>query len=163
VVGAYFDVLMMAHQTALDQEAARATAPPNSGQTLPSVPGFRAPTLHLSAFPGHGGAGGGFHVNSDQVANVASAMGGDANTLQSGQSALDGEGPLSQLVAAGWETSDNLGANFGLAWDAISSFMQDLQNVYHSTSAALHKSAANYAGSESANVTAATTVSGEAA
>lgn len=161
-MGAYFDVLMMAHQTALDQQAAQATAPPSGGASLPSVPGFQAPTLHVSAFPTHGGAGGGFHVDTSGLTSVASQMGSDTNTLQAGKSALDGEGPLSQLVAAGWETSDNLGANFGLAWDAISSFMQDLQNVYQATSKALHQSATNYNDSESANVTAANTVAGQA-
>lgn len=160
-MGGSFDAMMLSHQDALDQAAAK-NAAPQSG-TSPAAAGFRAPSLHISAFPGHAGAGGGFHVDSDQLKNVAGQMGQDANALQGGLSTLNGEGPLAQLVAAGWETSDNLGANTGAAWDAISSFMQDLQNVYDQMTGNLHKTAANYADANSASATAANYVNTEAA
>jgi hypothetical protein len=155
-VGAYFDVLMMAHQSALDQEAAKSATPPNDKVTLPATPAYQAPpSLHLQKFSAHGG-GGGFSVDPTQVSNVASAMGGsDVSTLQAGQSAINGEGPMSIISTGGWETGDNLANNFWVGYDAISTYMQQLENVYHETVAALHKTVANYTGTEDANTSAA--------
>lgn len=154
-MGAYFDVLMMSHQSALDQAAARSAAPPSDKVTLPATPVFHAPPpLHLQKFSAHGG-GGGFSVDTSQVSNVASAMGQDTGTLQAGQSAINGQGPMGLISTAGWETADNLANNFWMGYNAISTYMQQLETVYHETVAALRKTVANYTGTEDANTSAA--------
>lgn len=154
-MGAYYDVLMMSQQDALDQEAAKSAAPPRDNVTIPAAPAFQAPPpLHLKKFSAQGG-GGGFSVDTSQVSNVASAMGQDTSTLQAGQSAINGEGPMAIISTGGWETGDNLANNFWMGYNAISTYMQQLETVYHQTVAALHKTVDNYTGTEDANTSAA--------
>jgi hypothetical protein len=165
VVGGYFDALMMEHQTALDQEAATNAAVAGDTAHFQPVPAFRTPSLGLHSFPsgGSGGSGGGFGVYTDQLNSVASTMGSqDVTTLESGQSALNNDGPFGLISTAGWETADNLASNFGTAYNAVSTYMQQLLSVYHETVTALRKTAANYGDADSDSAAAANQVGGEA-
>lgn len=163
-MGAYFDYLMLEHQTALDQQAATNAAVAADKAHFQAVPAFRTPSLHLHAFPrgGSGGSGGGFAVYTDQLNSVAGTMGSqDVSTLESGQTALNNNGPFGMIATAGWETADNLAANFGTAYNALSTYMQQLLDVYHETVSALRKTAANYGDADSDSAAAANQVSGE--
>jgi hypothetical protein len=162
VVGGYSDYLIMAQQNALDQAATNAAVRQDGDVHLPSVPKFRSPQVSIKGFPSAKGGGGGFHVEPTQLTSVSSAMGSDVNSLGDGLSQLNGAGPMGQLIAAGWDTSNDLGANAGFAYDAISTFMQDLQNTYHSMAGALRKTAENYTESDSASASAANGVASEA-
>jgi Excreted virulence factor EspC, type VII ESX diderm len=158
-MGGYGDVIVNAQQNLLDQEATQAAQDAavrrEDAAKLPSVPKFRATPPHLHAFPAHAGSGGEFHVYTDQLTSVSSAMDGDVNTMGDGLGKLNGEGPMGQLLGGGWTQGDNLSANLGMAYDAISSFMQELQTNYSSMAKALHTTAQNYNESDSASAAAA--------
>ena len=170
-MGGYFDALMLAQQDRLDQEAAQAkqdaSVRAHDKASIAPVPAYREHGLGLHSFPNMGGAGGGaagggFAVYSDQVASVASSMGTtDVNTIEDGQTKLNNGGPFGLISTAGWMTADNLASNFGIAYQAVSTYMQDLLNVYHQTVTALRKNAANYDDADSTSAADANRVGGE--
>lgn len=159
-MGGYFDSLMMDQQNKLDQAAAAASAiPKDDGAKFPSTPAFHSPaSLHMQAFTAKGG-GEGFSVEPSQLQNVASTMGStDTSTLAAGQVVLNSGGPMGQIATGGFEAGDGLATNFGLAFQGVSTYLQQLMDVYQETVAALHKTVANYTGAESDNVAAANSV-----
>jgi hypothetical protein len=160
VVGGYFDYLMMeqSNQAALDQQAA-ASVPKDDGAKFPSTPSFHAPAaLHLQSFTAKGGAGG-FSVEPAQLSNVAGSMGSsDTSTLAAGTAVLNDGGPMAQISTSGFDAGDALAANFGAAYQGMSTYMQQLLSVYHETVAALRKTVANYTSAESDNAAAANSV-----
>jgi uncharacterized protein YukE len=162
-MGGYGDAIILADQDKLDQEAAQNAATAQAGPSHVAVSGFKKPSLSIKGFPTHATGGSGFSVDASQVKTVATKMGGDVNTLNSGLNQLDGEGPMAQLIAAGWDTSNALGANAGNAWNAISTFMQDLHNTYNQMTNTMHKTASNYAEADDASATAVTNVGNQAA
>lgn len=159
-MGGYFDALMMqqSNQAALDQAAVNAV-PRDDGAKFPTTPGFHTPpSLHIQSFTAQGG-GNGFSVEPSQLSNVASTMGNsDTSALAAGQVVLDNGGPMGIIATGGFDAGDALAANFGAAYQGMSTYMQQLLSVYQETVAALKKTAANYTGAESDNVAAANSV-----
>jgi hypothetical protein len=130
------------NQEPLDQAAANPWSAPS--EPAPPAPDFHAKKLDLTPFSSQQSVGSGFTVTPSQLTSVAGAMGSDQNVAESGLNTLDNEGPLAELVAAGWDTSNALGANAGQAYYGISALTSKLLSTYDEMRAYLHKAATGY-------------------
>jgi uncharacterized protein YukE len=140
----FSDSLPASNQESLDQVAQANPVPWQAPQVAPAQPNFKAQPVHVKGLPSQPAVGGGFTVEPPQLTNVAGAMSSDQSTTQAGLNTLNNEGPLAALVAGGWDTSNNLGANAENAYTGISGLTSKLLSSYNDMSAYLRKAAAGY-------------------
>ncbi len=161
-MGAIGDVMALEDQEKLDQQAAAQNAKTYNSDGSAVANDYHAPKLLASAFPPGLKAGSGFHVDRDQLNQVASAMQDDLTMLQNTLQTLYGGG-VGGSTLGGWDTADAMGNNSGQAYYGISTFYQNLSTVYDQVISYLHATVQNYADSEDASTTAARSVGSDAA
>ena len=140
----FSDSLPASNQESLDQVAEANPVPWQAPQVAPPQPDFKAKPVHVNGLPSQPAVGGGFTVEPPQLTNVAGAMNSDHSTVQAGLNNLNNVGPMAALVAAGWDTSNNLGANAENAYTGISGLTSKLLSSYSDMSAYLRKAATGY-------------------
>ncbi len=135
------DSLPASNQESLDQAA---VSPWQAPALPPPPPDFSSSPVHVHAVASQPAVGSGFYVETPQLTSVAGAMGSDQSTAQAGLNTLNNDGPLAALVAGGWNTSDNLGANAESAYFGVSALTSKLLKSYDDMSAFLRKAATGY-------------------
>jgi uncharacterized protein YukE len=144
VVTSFGDSLPATNQESLDQAVQAVPTVWQAPDVAPPQPNFQARPVHVKGVASQPAVGSGFTVETPQLTNVAGAMGSDQSTAQSGLNTLNNEGPLAALVAAGWDQSNNLGANAENAYYGISALTSKLLSSYEDMSAYLRKAATGY-------------------
>jgi hypothetical protein len=153
-MGAIQDVMALADQQKIDQQAAAANAQPFNPDGSGKANDFHMPALPQSTFPPTLAAGSELRVNRDQLTTVAANMKTDLAQLEATLQTLYGGGSGGATVG-GWDTADGLGNNAGQAYYGISTFYQNLSTVYDQVIGYLHQTVTNYADAESTTATAA--------
>jgi uncharacterized protein YukE len=164
-MGAIADVMMLEDQDKLDREATQASTQKGTPDVLAAkADAFRMPSLPQSTFPKGLKAGGQFSVYPDQLTAVRGAMvgGSELGELVSTLSNLISNGAFGSAVG-GWDTAGAFGSNAENAYQAITQFMQALNNAYEMVATSVGKAAQNYSDADATTASAASRVSSEAA
>jgi uncharacterized protein YukE len=164
-MGAIADVMMLEDQDRLDREATQAgTQKGTPDISAAKADDFRMPALPQSTFPKGLNAGGQFSVYPDQLTAVRGAMvgGSELGELVSTLSNLISNGAFGSAVG-GWDTAGAFGSNAENAYQAITQFMQALNNAYEMVATSVGKAAQNYNDADATTESAASRVSSEAA
>jgi len=164
-MGAIADVMMLEDQQKLDREAAQASASKGAPDgPVVEADDFRMPPLPESTFPKGLKAGGQFSVYPDQLTAVRGAMVGSSELgeLTNALNNLISNGAFGTAVG-GWDTAGAFGSNAENAYQAITQFMQALNNAYDMVASAVGKAAQNYGDADATTASAASRVSSETA
>jgi hypothetical protein len=160
-MGAIQDVMALNDQDKIDAQAAAQTTGKYNADGSGVANDYHPPKVPTSTFPPHLAASGQFHVDRDQLSNVASQMQNDLAMLQNTLQTLYGSG-VGGSTLGGWDTADAMGNNAGQAYYGISTFYQNLSTVYDQVIGYLHATVTNYADSEDASTAAARSVGSDA-
>lgn len=164
-MGAIADVMMLEDQDKLDLQAEQASAQKGTPDG-PEVKAddFRMPPLPESTFPKGLKAGGQFSVYPDQLTAIRGAMvgGGELGELTNSLANLISYGAFGAGIG-GWDTAGAFGSNAENAYQAITQFMQALNNAYEMVASSVGKAAQNYSDADATTASAASRVGSEAA
>jgi uncharacterized protein YukE len=164
-MGAIADVMMLEDQDKLDRQAAQASAQKGTPDgPVVTTDDFRMPPLPESTFPKGLNAGGQFSVYPDQLTAVRSAMvgGSELGELTNALANLINNGAFGTAVG-GWDTAGAFGSNAENAYQAITQFMQALNEAYDMEATSVGKAAQNYSDADATTASAASAVGSEAA
>jgi uncharacterized protein YukE len=164
-MGAIADVMMLEDQDKLDLQAEQASAQKGTPDaTAVKADDFRMPPLPESTFPKGLKAGGQFSVSPDQLTAVRGAMvgGRELGELTSALANLISNGAFGAAVG-GWDTAGAFGSNAENAYQAITQFMQALNNAYEMVATSVGKAAQNYSDADATTASAASRIGSEAA
>jgi hypothetical protein len=159
-MGAIADVMMMEDQDRLDQQAAQASASKGAPDgPVVAVNDFHMPSLPQSDFPKGLNADGQFSVYPDQLTAVKGQMVGGAELGQLTKSLanLISNGAFGAAIG-GWDTADGFGSNAENAYQAITQFMQALNNSYDLVATGVGKAAQNYSDADATTASVASQV-----
>jgi uncharacterized protein YukE len=161
-MGAIADVMMLEDQDKLDREATQASAQKGTPDALAvKTDDFHLPPLPESTFPKGLNAGGQFSVYPDQLTAVRGAMVGSSE-LTNALNDLISNGAFGTAIG-GWDTAGAFGSNAENAYQAITQFMQALNNAYDMVATSVGKAAQNYGDADATTASAASKVGSEAA
>lgn len=156
-MGAIGDVMALQDQEKIDQQAAAAAGKQYNPDGSAKANDYHQPALPQSAFPPGLKAGGGqLRVNRASLTQVANQMASDLARLQATLQTL--YGGAGGATIGGWPTADGMGNNAGQAWYGISTFYQNLNDVYDQVIGYLHQTVSNYADAEDTTAAAARNV-----
>jgi hypothetical protein len=164
-MGAIGDVMMLEDQDKLDRQATEASAQKGTPDgPVVKADDFRMPPLPESTFPKGLNAGGQFSVYPGQLTAVRGSMvgGSELGVLTSALNNLISNGAFGTAVG-GWDTAGAFGSNAENAYQAITQFMQALNQAYDMVATAVGKAAQNYSDADATTASAASAVSSEAA
>jgi uncharacterized protein YukE len=164
-MGAIAEVMMLEDQQKLDREAAQASAPKGTPEgPVVVADDFRMPPLPESTFPKGLKAGGEFSVYPDQLTAVRGAMvgGSELGELTNALNNLISNGAFGTAIG-GWDTAGAFGSNAENAYQAITQFMQALNQAYDMVATSVGKAAQNYGDADATTASAASRIGSEAA
>jgi hypothetical protein len=164
-MGAFGDVLMLEDQDKLDLQAEQASAQKGTPDgPVAKADDFHMPPLPESTFPKGLNAGGQFSVYPDQLTAVRSAMvgGKELGALTNALANLINYGAFGAGIG-GWDTAGAFGSNAENAYQAITQFMQALNNAYDMVATSVGRAAQNYSDADETTASAASRVGSEAA
>jgi uncharacterized protein YukE len=156
-MGAIEDVMALQDQEKLDQAAAAAHARQYNPDGTLRADNYRPSAVAESKFPPGLNFGGQLRVNREGLTAVATQMKSDLNELQANLQQLNGGGAGGGTLG-GWTTASALGINASNAFVGISTFYQELNQVYEQMIAYLQQTVQNYADAEDTTATAARNV-----
>jgi uncharacterized protein YukE len=164
-MGAIADVMMLEDQEKLDLEATQASAQKGTPDgPVVTTEDFRMPPLPESTFPKGLNANGEFSVYPDQLTAVKGQMvgGSELGQLMKALNNLISNGAFGAAIG-GWDTAEAFGSNAENAYQAITQFMQALNNAYDMVASSVGKAAQNYSDADATTASAASRVGSESA
>jgi len=156
-MGGAFDAKMLQDQEKVDAQAAAANSQQYNKDGSAKANDYHPPSLPQSSWPPNLNAGGHLVVNRDTLTKVSTAMQGELSELQGTLQTLNGGGSGGATLG-GWDTASAMGNNSGQAYYGISTFYQNLTNVYDQAITLLRQTVTNYADAEDTTTAAANNV-----